>query len=350
MRLALLVALAFMTVASHPAAASNTFAPPSPNLLFQLEKQNRSHPWLRVATDSARLTLKVRRIDQLGLHGLIAPADAPPSHDPLSWREIKRIDEVVTRAQRGRVMGSLVLGLAGAGLGNALGAPNGDGGNDAMLGFVVLGGVGGWLGGVYGERFKHERNWYVADTARRMLSVAPTTSVEPLASPAPLETVAPAPLETVAPAPSLGMSPAMIRVSNRIGKDDVLRVTGSFGSFQGFADLVGPTGLEGLRADRKAHGEWAHGKVPERIPWETIDEVRMRGGTGTNGALVGAGSFAAVGALFGLAAVAVLGDGSVSVVSGALVGAGIAAPFGALFGAGAGALVRRWVVVYRAGE
>lgn len=344
MRRTLLVALAFMTVASHPAAASNAFAPPSPNQLFQLEKQNRSHPWLRVATDSARLTLKARRIDHLGLHGLTAPADAPPLHDPLSWREIERIDEVVTRAQRGRVMGSLVLGLAGAGLGNALGAPNGDGGNDAMLGFVVLGGVGGWLGGVYGERFKHERNWYVADTAAKMLSATP------LASPAPLETASPAPLETVAPAPSLGMSPAMIRVSNRIGKDDLVRVTGSFGSFQGFADLVGPTGFEGLRADRKAHGEWAHGKVPERIRWEEIDEVRMRGGTGTNGALVGAGSFAAVGALFGLAAVAVLGDGSVPVVSGALVGAGIAAPFGALFGAGAGALVRRWVVVYRAGE
>ncbi len=345
---AILVALLLAIMPARAAASSDTLAQPSPNLLFQFQKQNRSHPWLRVATDSARLTLKARRIDELGLHGLTAPGNAPLPHDPLTWAEIARIDEVVTRAQRGRVMGSIVLGLAGAGLGNALGAPNGDGGNDAMLGFAVLGGVGAWLGGAYGERFKHERNWYVADTSVRMLSVAPLALAAPRASSAPLETVAPAPLGTAVPAPRLAMSPARIRTSNRIGKDDVIRVTGSFGTFQGFADLAGPTGLEGLHPDPKARGEWAHRRVPERIPWEAIDEVRMRGGSGINGALVGAGSFAAVGALFGLAAVAALGSGDVSVAEGALVGAGIAAPFGALFGAGAGALVRRWVVVYRA--
>lgn len=74
----------------------------------------------------------------------------------------------------------------------------------------------------------------------------------------------------------------------------------------------------------------------------------MRGGSAMMGALAGAGSFAAVGAMFGLAAVAVGGSGDVSVAEGALVGAGITAPFGALLGGGAGLLVRRWVVVYRA--
>ena len=340
MRRALLVALVFVTLPFHPAAASDTFAQPSPNLLFQLEKQNRSHPWLRVATDSARLTLKVRRIDDLGLRGLTAPGSAPLPPDPLSWTRIARIDEVVTRAQRGRVMGSILLGLGGAGLGNALGAPDGDGGNYAMLGFAVLGGVGGWLGGVYGERFKHERNWYVADTAASKPSTAPLASEVPPGSAAPLE--------TAALAPRLTTSPAVIRASNRIGKDDVIRVTGSFGRFQGFADLVGPAGLEGLHRDPKARGEWTGGKALERISWESVDEVQMRGGSAMMGALAGAGSFAAVGAMFGLAAVAVGGSGDVSVAEGALVGAGITAPFGALLGGGAGLLVRRWVVVYRA--
>ena len=232
MRRALLVALVFVTVPFLPAAASGTLAPPSPNLLFQLEKQNRSRPWLRVATDSARLTLKARRIDELGLHGLTAPRGGPLPHDPLSWTEIARIDEVVTRAGRGGMIGSIVLGLSGAGLGNALGAPEGNGGNDAMLGFVALGTVGGFLGAKYGERFKHERNWYVADTSARRLS-APFVSAAPLEA-APPSANAPAPEsatppETAAPAPHLSTSRAVIRASNRIGKDDLISV------FDGYA-------------------------------------------------------------------------------------------------------------------
>ena len=123
MRRALLVTLVFAMVPFRSAGASHTFATPSTNLLFQLEKQNRRSPWLHVTTDSARFTLKASRIDELGLHGLTPPRDAQLSSDALRWSQVGRIDEVVTRAQRGRVMGSIVLGLAGAGLGNALGAP-----------------------------------------------------------------------------------------------------------------------------------------------------------------------------------------------------------------------------------
>jgi hypothetical protein len=340
MRRALLVALVFAIVPFHSAGASRIFATPSTNLLFQLEKQNRSRPWLRVTTDSARLTLKASRIDELGLHGLTPPRDAHLSSDAIRWSQVGQIDEVVTRAQRGRVLGSIVLGLAGAGLGNALGAPKGDGGNDAMLGFVVLGSAGAWLGGTYGERFKHERNWYVADTVARILSMTPQ------ASEAPLETPAPA-LVTATPASQLVTSPAVLRVSNRIGKTDVFRATGSFGSFQGYADLVGPAGLEGLHRDPKARRDWAAGKVPELIAWESVDEVRMRGGSALMGALSGAATFGAFGAMVGAAAVAVA-QGNATVGEGALAGAGIFAPFGAAFGAGAGMLVRRWVVVYRA--
>jgi hypothetical protein len=345
MRRVLLFVLVLSTAPFHQSIASESLAQPSPNLLFQLQKQNRSHPWLRVATDSARLTYKVRRIDHLGLHELTVPRAAPPPLDLVTWAEIERIDEVVTRANRGRVMGAIVLGLAGAGLGNALGAPDGRGGNYAILGVTTMGSVGGWIGGRYGERFKHERNWYIAGTKPGLLSAAPPASEAPLTSPVPFASAAP--LETVTPTQPLSTSRAVIRASNRIGKQDVIRITGTFGRFQGFADLAGPAGLEGLHLDPKARGEWAAGRHLERISWEAIDEVRMRGGSAMMGALSGAASFGLFGALLGAAAVTVA-NGNGTAGEGALAGAGILAPVGALFGAGAGSLVRRWVVVYRA--
>src|SRR5207247_1272734 len=120
---------------------------PSPNLLFQLEKQNRSRPWLRITTDSVRLALRVHGIDQQGLRGFMAPEGILPPREPITWDEIERIDEVVTRAHAGSVTGAIAIGLAGAGLGNMIGASENRGGRYALVGLAAFGSLGGWLGG-----------------------------------------------------------------------------------------------------------------------------------------------------------------------------------------------------------
>jgi hypothetical protein len=106
-----------MATSFHAAASADGAVGPSANLLFQIEKQNRRHPWFRVTTDSTRLTVRAQRIDERGLRGLSAPVGTLPPPGLLPWTEVVRLDEVVTRAGQGRVVGAIPLGLAGAGLG-----------------------------------------------------------------------------------------------------------------------------------------------------------------------------------------------------------------------------------------
>src|SRR5437867_2433748 len=81
----------------HTAARSETTAVPSPNAIFQLQKDNRSHPWLHITTDSGTVERKVLRLDPLGLHGMSTPNGVRlPGSMP--WNRIQRIDEVVTGA------------------------------------------------------------------------------------------------------------------------------------------------------------------------------------------------------------------------------------------------------------
>lgn len=341
--------LAFVVLMSpfSPAVASDDPAAPSSNVLFQLEKQNRSRPWLRIATDSTRLELRVRGLDRRGLHGFTAREGVLPPGEPISWSRIGRIDEVVTRAPAGRMIGAIVLGLAGAGLGNALGAPDDAGGRYALIGLAAFGSLGRWAGGRFGERFQHERNWYVADPEARRARLASPVIATPPESVRAGNTPPAAETTTTAAAPSRGTSDDAIRIAKRIGRDDVFRVESDSGRFQGFATVAGPEGLEGLRVDRKARREWAGARVPERISWEAIDEVQMRGGRAGSGALGGALIFGAIGALLGTAAIAVADPSGATIGEGALLGAGILAPFGLVLGGGVGALSRRWVVVYR---
>jgi hypothetical protein len=316
------------------AAAPAGLSAPSSNMLFQLDKQNRGRPWLRVGTATARLELTAKRIDERGLRGLESRAAAPVPAN-LSWSEITRIDEVVTRRTQGRFLGTLVLGLAGAGLGNALGAPDHQGGKYALIGWATLGTVGRWLGGSYGERFQKERNWYVASTP-------PVVNTLPVESPAPSEPESSSIAATVKPA----VSSHALDVARRIERHDVIRVEGDFGRFQGYAGLAGPDGLERLRGDRKASGQWA-GAIPKQpIAWDAIDEIHMRGGSGFRAGLAGALPFGLLGAMLG-AAVAGSGSSNASSAEGMAAGFGIAAPIGFLVGAAMGAGVRRWVVVYR---
>lgn len=320
------------------AVRSQTWSSPRPNLLFQLQQNNRRHPWLRITADSGRVERKARRLDPIGIHGISTP-EGVEFPGPLTWNRIQRIDEVVTRAPRWRTLGAVTLGLLGAGLGNALGAPNNQGGTLALGGLLVFGGTGAYLGGAYGSRFRSERNWYVADTVghdpAEALALAPITPsvTQPVTPPV-------AALVSVS-----GTDPRVLSACNRIGHKERFRAYGSFGSFLGYAGVVGPEGLEDLHAERNRQKRGA-ANPPQLISWDEIDLIEMRGGSALHGALIGGASFAVVGALVGMAAVAVAGS-DVSAPAAGAVGALYVAPVGIVLGGLGGFAVRRWVSVYQ---
>src|SRR5262245_21985315 len=139
-------AFTFALLLAAPSLAASTAPGPDANRLFQFEKQNRDHPWLRVTNDSGRFRLRADRLDVSGLSGLGAHRGGPLPRDPLSWAEIKRLDQLVTKSRALGVTGALLFGALGAGLGNALGAPDGHGGNYAFVGLVGGGAIGAWAG------------------------------------------------------------------------------------------------------------------------------------------------------------------------------------------------------------
>ena len=318
--------LAVLAMLWHTPAGSETTAVPSPNAVFQFQKDNRSHPWLHITTDSGMVERKVLRLDPLGLHGMSTP-NGVRLPESMPWNRIQRIDEVVTRAGPWRTTGAVTLGLLGAGLGNALGAPKQQGGRLALAGLVVFGGIGGYLGGQYGSRFRSERNWYVADTVRDVEAVVQTEPSARLAAP--------------------GADRAVLDACNRIGRNELFRAYGSFGSFRGYAGIAGPEGLESLRVDRHERRRGADTMPPQRISWDQIDRVEIRGGSALNGALIGGTTFAVFGALLGMAAIAVSDNTDVSVAEGGAVGALYVAPVGIVLGGLSGLAVRRWHTVYR---
>src|SRR5438105_4593094 len=212
---------ALLTVAPSPTAVSNGFTGPTPKLLFQLQKQNREHPWLRVATDSVRLTLRVRRIDERGLGELSSRRDDPPPPAGIAWRTIARIDEVTTRAQRGRISGFLVAGLAAGLLGNAIGAAHGEGKSDGLIGLAVFGSLGAWQGGRFGERFERERPWYVA--TRAPVSLAESTPAANALAETLAISASPNPRVSESSSAPLA-SPRVLRACARIGPTNLIRM------------------------------------------------------------------------------------------------------------------------------
>jgi hypothetical protein len=338
---------ALLTAAPTPAAVSSGFNEPTPNLLFQLQKQNREHPWLRVATDSARLTLRARRIDETGLGDLSSRRDDPPPPARIAWRTIARIDEITTRERQGRVSGFLLAGLAGAILGNMIGASDGKGKSDGLIGLVTFGSVGAWQGGRFGLRFEQERPWYVAAPAP-----APIAGAAPVASALAETTLASAPQQEsreARPAAVTTRAPAsagVLRACSRIGRNNLIRMRGDFGEFQGFAAVVGPQGMEGLRTELKRNGRAAGSAPAGLVTWDRIDRVEVRGGSARKGAVAGGLILGTLGGLVGAAAVAVA-DGtessSTAFVEGALVGGACGAVLGGLLCAA----IPGWHLVYR---
>jgi hypothetical protein len=316
--------LVFLATPFHSARGSDGPAGPSANALFQFQKDNRSHPWLHITADSGMVERRVLRIDRVGLHEMSTPEGVrlPGS---LPWSRIARIDEVVTRAGPWRKVGAVTLGLLGAGLGNAINPDQG--GISSLAGLITFGAAGGYLGGRYGSRFRSERHWYVADTVRR---------AEPQVA-----------AEDPAPGSAPGADPAVLRACNRIGRSELFRAYGTFGTFRGYASIAGPEGLEELRTERSGKHRVADDTLPQRITWGQVDRVEIRGGSALRGAMVGGATFATAGALLAMAVVAVSDNPNVSVPGAAVVGALCVAPVGMALGGLGGAAFRRWVPVYQ---
>ena len=330
--------LVFLATPFHSARGSDGPAGPSANELFQFQKDNQSHPWLHITAGSGMVERRVLRIDRVGLHGMSTPEGV---HLPgsLPWSRIVRIDEVVTRARPWRKVGAVTLGLLGAGLGNAINPDQG--GISSLSGLVTFGAAGGYLGGQYGSRFRSERRWYVADTVRR---AEPQIAAE---APVPVSASDADSAEAPAPVSAPGADPAVLRACNRLGPDKLFRAYGTFGTFRGYASIAGPEGLEELRTNRSGKHRVADDTRPQRITWDQVDRVEMRGGSAPRGAMVGGGALATLGALLGMAAVAVSDNSDLSVPGAAVLGALYVAPFGMALGGLTGAAFRRWVPVYQ---
>lgn len=355
--LALAAPLGFGAAVLAPAVsfAATGFEAPPPNRIYQLDKQNRSRPWLRITADSTRWTVRVHRFDEIGPRGLEGRRDEPPAPGLLPWSSVARIDEVVTRAQRGRTLGFLAGGALGLGLGNAIGASDGSGWSEGMIGLLIAGSAGGWIGGRWGESMVREEPWYVAApaplTAEPAAPVAARAASDSAAgSPAaPMTTTTPAAAvaDSAARAESISRSPRVLRACAKIDRRDLIRVRGDFGLFQGFAAVAGPQGLDGLRPDpRQRHATTA---VPEGlVSWDRIALVDKRGSSAGRGAVMGGLSAGIAGGLISFAIVSALdsGGGSGNAVGGMFLGGAITGGFGALIGALLGAAVPAWHNVY----
>ena len=321
-------ALAILASAHSGAASSNEFAAPSQNLLYQLQKRNYGHPWLRVATDSSRLMVRVRRIDELGLGDLRSRKSDPPAPSLVAWRSIARIDEIATHETAGKVTGFLVGGMAGL----IVVVPSGNAQHQApaMLIMAALAGLGAWQGGHIGKRMVDEREWYVGTPLEAAPPVAVDTSAALIYSPPTLTPPAPTP-----------PSKKVLQACARVDRDDHIRVRGDFGKFQGYASVIGPEGVEGLRAD---HGQPA--APTGLVTWDQIDRMEKRGGSAGKGALYGAFSIGLLGAMSGGAAGAAANGSNDEVAGAAAAGAAVGALVGAGLGALFGAPIPAWHVVY----
>ena len=335
----MLVALQLLLTPT-PVAASELTASPSANAVYQFQKSNRTKPWLHIVTDSGSVTRRAQLVDRSGLYNLTAP-DGTKQPDPLLWRDIHRIDEVVTRSRQMHVVGGIVLGLTFAGLGNALGAPDGKGHGYALAGMLIGQTVGGVLGSRYGERYKSEKLWYAAAPgAVGTTSDSSAAQLAPAASITGADTAAVALPSIRTPRDTLALTPAARRACDRINPNLRIRVRSRFGLLDGYAGSAGPQGLGDLRPFHRPRRGATATPLPDLIAWDEIDRVEARGGSSLTGALAGAMGFAAFGAI-------AASSSDYSVAGAAGIGALYLAPVGLVLGGLSGMAVRHWVAIYK---
>ena len=350
-----------------PVAAAAPYAPPAPDELSSLERRHNRHHWWRVTVDSGRYEVRVRTLDAVGLAGLQPRRRSAPVPERIAWSEIARIDARQSHFRSKQVQGVIYGGIAAPVLA-AMG-----GLQDPLPVFAVFAGagLGGWLGGLYGDTQVHERPLYISRTLLTP-APAPVETREPTTTTAPegsaltipgaaagdstrdaARSAMPEARAPAAPAPTATAiahgepTPAVLAACRQIRANDLLRVRADFGMFEGYAERAKPEGLSGLRLSTVS------GKAASTlgaVTWDRIERVEVRGNSAASGARKGAVAFGALGGLVGLAAIAVASAaGSGSTEPGGswiLAGAGLGAAAGAGLGAAIGAGVSNWRTVY----
>jgi len=364
-RTARCVALA-LALSAAPAAAAAPYAPPTPDELSALERHHHPHDWWRVTVDSARYEVKVRTVDGAGIAGLQPRHRSDLVPQRIAWSEVARIDARKSHFRSKQVQGVIYGGIAGPVLA-ALG-----GLQDPLTVFAVFvgAGLGGWLGGLYGDTQVHELPLYIS---RTLLAPAPapmvaqasaattatedsahtksgaaasdsTRDVVPVAAPLTLAAGSAAP---TAPGIARGEpTPQVLDACRMIRPSSVLRVRADFGMFEGTAERAEPEGLSGLRLSSLSG---AAASTLGLVSWDRIELVDVKGNNARSGAIAGAVSLGALGGLVGLLAIPVASMGSGVEPSGwwILAGAGMGATAGAGIGAAVGAVTTSWRTVYR---
>jgi hypothetical protein len=378
------VALA-LALSATPVAAAAPYAPPAPDVLSALTRRHHPHDWWRVTVDSARYEVRVRTVGAAGIAGLQPRHRSDLVPERIAWGEIARIDARKSHFRSKQVQGVIYGGIAGPVLA-ALG-----GLQDPLPVFAVFAGagLGGWLGGLYGDTQVHELPLYISrtllapapapvaakasagttashDSAQRTPAAVASDSTstashsevgsdstrDVLRDAAPL---APAAGSAAPTAPRIARGEPTAQVLNAcrmIRPTSILRMRADFGMFEGTAERAEPGGLSGLRMSSLPG---AVASTPGVVSWNRIALVEMKGNNAGSGAKKGALIGGAVGGVVGLFAIAVAsapgwaGGGGSTDPGGSwiLAGAGIGAAVGAGLGAAVGSGTTSWRIVYR---
>jgi len=348
---------------------------PSPEVVEQMRGQHKSKDWLRITTDSARYEARVSVIDSQGLSGVTTAHKAPPAPKRIGWGSIVRIDMKKPHRTRGQLNGLLI------GMGSGLIPAANTSGDRAM--YMLLGGlVGCGIGRLASAGNLHDGELYVTPdpplppsvpvvamhaTARAdSASVVPSSGPVVAASPDSAATdtsvaraqasaqseaashAAPAAAVTIpATSVALAASPAVVSASKRISSASLLKLTGDFGTFHGYADRVSPQELGGLRLESR----YPSVSSPGVLGWDRIDRMEVLGNTAGKAALHGAIGVGALAGFVGLLAAAVVTvadapsdyTGGVIILGSVVAGAAV----GAVLGASIGWTIPAWHLVYK---
>ncbi len=319
------LAAVVLSLAPFAARADTGFTVPPPSLLERLQR-HRDRDWLRVTTDGMRYEVRVARIDVEGIAGL-TPRHGTPAPPPMvPWSRIARIDQRLSHALRGRITGLVVGAGAGAALGAIESSPEA---GHAPTGFWLGAAAGTWLGGVLGDHIVHERALYVAESPADTVPVV----------------LAPPPSRESTFVAMLSASRDITRACRILRPGDLLRMEGTFGSFQGYAAHANLQGLDGLRSDIRARAAPAPQGV---VRWDQIYRLERHGTRFGEGALHSGLAFGATGALLTTLIGLAFDVDPVEIMGPALLVGVATGGVGALLGGAVGASIPGWHVVYDA--
>jgi len=129
---------------------------------LNIQAQHGRKDWWFVTADSTRFLVRIREIDAQGLSGLKPKRASEPAPDAIGWTSIARIDERHSKFLAKSIQGVLYGALIGGTLPFMINQTNG--GDYAGWTLLAGAGIGGWLGGLWGDRIAREDPIYVSRT------------------------------------------------------------------------------------------------------------------------------------------------------------------------------------------